>query len=59
MKKWNEIKDRPMTWGSYLKFGGIAAAVSVLISAAAYVCIFMDDIRDRLDEIIIRLPWNK
>lgn len=52
MKKLNDWMSSPVTWGSYLKFGGIVTAISLLIYGVAMAYIFWDSIVERLDTII-------
>jgi hypothetical protein len=37
MKKWNEIKQEPITWGSYTKFCGIYMAIVFGVYAAIWI----------------------
>ena len=37
MKKWNEIKTEPITWGSLTKFYGVYVAIVLGVYAAAWI----------------------
>lgn len=55
MKKWKEIKDKPITWGAYAKLSAIACLISVPMSIWSAIAIgypfgwegLIDDIKDK------------
>ena len=59
MKKWNEIKSEPITWGGYAKLCGWSMVISVLLSGimvgGAYICYYADEISEWFGNIFDRL----
>lgn len=50
MKNW---LNKPMTWGSYLKFGAICSLIGIAISAATMIITFtnvIDNFKTWIDE---------
>ena len=45
MMKMKEWMTTPITWGTYLKFGGICSLIGLAISGITYAIIFKDDIK--------------
>lgn len=66
MKKWNEIKNEPITWGGYAKLCGWAAVISMIIYgigiAILKVWYYADEIsewfRDTFDRIKSKFKKN-
>lgn len=50
MKKWNEVKSEPITWGGYAKLCGWSAVISVIIYGiivgATYIWYYADEISE-------------
>lgn len=52
MKKWKEIKDKPITWGSYLKASWIASAISIPFAILNALLIwYPNEVMDFIDDI--------
>lgn len=44
MKNFMEWTKKPITWGGYLKFAGVMALISALISGVTYVVYFWEEV---------------
>lgn len=50
---------KPITWGGYLKFSGICAAISVVTTALTWVYIFRDEVAEFVHNFAAKLnPRN-
>ena len=58
MKKWKEIKDKPITWGGYGKLCGIIYVISLVITAIWCAAIWWNEIVDWVDETFHELTWR-
>ena len=61
MKTKHEWTNKPVTWGQYLKLGGIVGAIVLVIETAVIAWVFWGSIMERLDSIIdaIKTNFNK
>lgn len=59
MKNW---LNKPITWGSYLKFGGICSLVGIAITAAIWVVTFtnmIDNFKTWIDKSMYYVKMRK
>lgn len=52
MKKWNQIKNEPITWGSYAKLTGWCALITLIIGAITYAVMWGYYYADEISEWI-------
>lgn len=51
LKKIKNFMDKPITWGSYIRFGCICWLISMAIYGATMVYLYFDNIRSKLEAI--------
>ena len=59
LTRFKDWTKKPITWGGYLKFGGICMAISLAFTAVSYVIIFWSEISDWFENFKAKFKMKK